>query len=78
MVDLPVGNNLSDHLFVDVPFLVDGPVSITPNEIGYEIVGQQVSNTKSLEQVTNFKCIGINNVYIFRILGRDVYLYCCH
>ena len=46
MVDLPVGDNLMDHLFVDVPFLVNDSISISPKEIGswqaaleYEIFG---------------------------------------
>ena len=33
VVDLPVGENLLDHLFVDIPFLVDGKIAITPTEV---------------------------------------------
>ena len=33
LADLPVGENLLDHLFIDIPFLVDGKIAITPDEI---------------------------------------------
>ena len=46
VADLPVGDNLMDHLFVDVPFLVNDSISISPKEIGswratleYEVFG---------------------------------------
>ena len=48
LFQIPVvaGDNLMDHLFVDVPFLVNDSISISPKEIGswratleYEIFG---------------------------------------
>ena len=33
LADLPVGENLLDHVFIDIPFLVDGKIAITPAEI---------------------------------------------
>ena len=33
VADLPVGENLLDHLFTDIPFIVNGTIAITPAEI---------------------------------------------
>ena len=33
VADLPVGESLLDHLFTDIPFIVDGTMAITPAEI---------------------------------------------
>ncbi len=33
LADLPVGENLLDHVFVDIPFLVDGDIAITPQRL---------------------------------------------
>ena len=47
LADLPVGENLMDHITTDISFLVNDTISITPSEISslkayleYELFGQ--------------------------------------
>ncbi len=32
IADLPVGKNLKDHVFVDLPYTIDKPIALTPRE----------------------------------------------
>ena len=77
VADLPVGENLIDHIFVDVPFLVDGPISISPEKITswqasmeYEVFGTGNIIIASEQNSISFSFPGYYN----EIRCLDIYL----